>query len=151
MKEDGLGVDPRIVRYIRSQNVLTLATVLRGNPYCCNLFYAFDPERIRFYFLSSPETNHIRQALENEHVAGTISSTSRQVARLRGIQFAGRFFKPEGHTEQAGRRLYVRRFPLAVMANAALWAVDADRMKMTDNTLGFGTKLHWSRQGQEEA
>jgi uncharacterized protein YhbP (UPF0306 family) len=143
-------MDPRITRYLLSRNVLTLATVCKGAPYCCNLFYAFDDRLTRFYFLSSTETQHIRHALENELVAGTVTSPSRQIARLRGIQFTGRFFKPEGLVEQAGRQLYLRRFPLAVMAHAELWAVDAERIKMTDNTLGFGTKLHWSRQGQDE-
>ena len=149
MSKDSPAPDRRITRYLLSQHVLTLATVEGSHPYCCSLFYAFDNEQVCFYFLSSTDTNHIRQALGNEHVAGTITSAARQVARLRGIQFAGRFYKPEGQEAQEGRRIYIRRFPLAVMTTTALWAVAADRIKMTDNTLGFGTKLHWSRHRQD--
>ncbi|MDL2320548.1 pyridoxamine 5'-phosphate oxidase family protein [Alistipes sp. OttesenSCG-928-B03] len=46
----------------------------------------------------------------------------------------------------AARRAYLKRFPYAAVAELELWVLRPTRMKLTDNTLGFGKKLHWERQ-----
>ncbi len=43
------------------------------------------------------------------------------------------------------RRTYLKRFPYAVAApDLPLWILRPYRMKLTDNTLGFGKKLTWT-------
>jgi uncharacterized protein YhbP (UPF0306 family) len=40
---------------------------------------------------------------------------------------------------------YIKEFPYAAVADLELWRLEADFMKLTDNTLGFGKKLIWQR------
>ena len=49
-------------------------------------------------------------------------------------------------------RDFVKRFPVARMLSAPVWEIRPDESKFTDNTLGFGKKLHWRRDaGAEQA
>ena len=41
---------------------------------------------------------------------------------------------------------YIKAFPYAAVADLSLWRIEADMMKLTDNTLGFGKKLIWHRE-----
>jgi len=43
------------------------------------------------------------------------------------------------------RERYNRRFPVARMMPAPVWAIRLDELKFTDNTLGFGKKFIWHR------
>jgi uncharacterized protein YhbP (UPF0306 family) len=52
--------------------------------------------------------------------------------------------------EAAMRARYVNRFPIARMLRAPVWEIRPDELKFTDNTLGFGTKLHWLRHPDSE-
>ena len=54
-------IDRRITDFIARHHVLTLSTVADGMPHCCNLFYAYDPQRNLFAVTSSDETLHARQ------------------------------------------------------------------------------------------
>ena len=60
--------------------------------------------------------------------------------------------KLEGYNsiEESGllknKMLYIKRFPYTAVADLTLWRLEADFMKLTDNTLGFGKKLIWQRQ-----
>ena len=61
-------IDRRITDFIARHHVLTLSTVADGMPHCCNLFYAYDPQRNLFAVTSSDETLHARQARQNPSV-----------------------------------------------------------------------------------
>jgi len=41
---------------------------------------------------------------------------------------------------------YLKRFPYAVATKLDLWVLEMEYVKMTDNRLGFGTKLEWRRE-----
>lgn len=43
------------------------------------------------------------------------------------------------------RAQYNRRFPVARVLSAPMWEIRLTELKFTDNTLGFGKKLHWMR------
>ena len=47
--------------------------------------------------------------------------------------------------EKQAKARYCRRFPVAVAAKNPLWGLRLNEIKMVNNTLGFGKKLHWSR------
>jgi len=49
-------------------------------------------------------------------------------------------------THHASRIAYLKRFPYAIAAKLDLWVLELDFVKMTDNRLGFGTKLEWRRE-----
>ena len=70
------------------------------------------------------------------------------MALIRGLQFKGEIRRLEGEESDAQRQRYVRRFPVALALKAPVWEIRLDELKFTDNTLGFGKKLHWLRTEQ---
>jgi uncharacterized protein len=138
-------IDPRILRFITRHHVLTLAVSKDNLPYCAHCFYCYMPEQNRFVFTSDPETRHIRD-LENAgsgRVAAGIALETRIVGKIRGLQLTGRMFVPEGNDLPVARRAYLAKFPIARLAKLHLWVLEPDLLKLTDNRLGFGTKLVW--------
>jgi hypothetical protein len=135
----------KIVSYIKANNILTVCTARDNLPWSASCFYAFDKEAMTFYVLTSLDTRHGAEMRDNPNVAGTVSSQQANVAKIRGLQFAGRTFLLSGEAEERGRALYYKRFPLARLHAAPLWSIVADTLKYTDNSFGFGTKLLWDR------
>lgn len=100
------------------------------------------------YLLTSPTSHHGRLMSVNPRVAGTVAHQTRSVAKIQGIQFHGRVACLEGEAAAAAYALYYRRFPLARARPSPVWGLRLMRVKMTDNTCGFGHKRHWARQGE---
>jgi hypothetical protein len=138
-------MENKIVEYISSNKVLTLATSVNDVPYCANCFYVFDEENKTLIFLSDDTTRHIREALQNKNVAGTINTEVTTVAKIQGIQFTGKFIEPTKEEEKDFYEIYYDKFPFARAKPSPIWGVELISIKMTDNTLGFGKKLVWSR------
>lgn len=130
-----------MVRFIRKHHVLTLATQSNEGLWCANCFYAFDPERGELLFTSSPDTRHGREMAESPRVAASIVLETRVVGRVQGLQITGTAHPADGE----GRKIYLKRFPYAAVADLHLWALKLETLKLTDNTLGFGKKLLWNR------
>lgn len=82
---------------------------------------------------------------QNPLVAGTISAQTVTVAKICGIQFRGEITTLSAEEEKQARAVYCRRFPVAIAAKTPLRGLRLDEIKMVNNTLGFGKKLHWSR------
>lgn len=144
-------IDKRIEKYILNNRVMTLATAYDGQPYCCNIFYSFDPIECRFYFMSSNETRHITEALKNPNVSGTIVNDDISIGRLQGIQFIGKFIRNSNTNNGQSLEIYKKTFPIAHLISTDLWAIEIDYIKMTNNTLGFGKKLFWQRISSQES
>lgn len=96
-------------------------------------------------------TNHAIRENREDHmshgniVAGGIALETKQIALLRGLQFTG-VMEPCGESDlDRCRLLYLKRFPFAVLKMGELWKISIKEAKLTDNRLGFGTKLLWSR------
>lgn len=134
-------VDGAIVRFIGRHHVLTLATAGAEGLWCCNLFYAYDRARNLFLFSSGMETRHGREMEENPRVAASIVLETRVVGRVQGLQITGE----AAPADEAGRSVYLKRFPYAAVMELNLWQLRPDCMKLTDNTLGFGKKQIWRR------
>jgi len=133
-----------IARYLKKQHVLS---VCGGNPvWCANCFYLFNAEKVAFWLMTETTTRHGEQMREDEQVAGTVNGQPKSVLLIKGVQYAGRIALLEGDEEQAARRAYIKRFPIAARATAPLWEIKLDELKMTDNALGFGKKLSWTRE-----
>lgn len=150
-----LPVDPRILRFIGRHRVLTLATAApeTGDLWCCNLFYAYMPASRAmsdfpggaFVFTSPAETRHAEMFSGNSYVAGSVVLESKTVGRLQGLQLQGTVQRADTFPEtfSAAKNTYLKRFPFAAVMLSDLWVMEVTRLKYTDNTLGFGTKLHW--------
>lgn len=136
-------VDKKIERFIAKHHVLTLATAtVQGEPYCCNCFYAYDKEEAAFIFTTDAATHHGKMMLQNNRVAVSIVLETRTVGKVQGLQITGRVTK----AKDGDRLTYIKAFPYTAVADLSLWRVEADMMKLTDNTLGFGKKLIWQRE-----
>jgi uncharacterized protein YhbP (UPF0306 family) len=144
-------MDNRIEKFISNHQTLTLATVENGQPYCCSLFYAFDSEECRFYFMSSADTRHIVEAIKNPKIAGTIVKEINSIAHLQGLQFIGRIIAEENSSNKKAEKNYLSKFPFAKIFASNLWVIDIDYIKMTDNTLGFGKKIIWEKETNDAA
>lgn len=133
-------IDERFAKFIAKHHVLTLATVnSEGMPYVANCFYAYDKRRNRFVFTSDLTTRHGQEMAENRRVALSVVLETRVVGRVQGLQVEG--IAEQGDEE--AKRTYIKRFPYAAVAPLTLWMVEPTMLKLTDNTLGFGTKLIW--------
>ena len=126
-----------ISRWLGKQHVVTWCVARDDELWCANAFYVYDPQQVAFYLLN---------------VAGTVNGQPKTVALIRGVQFKGKIRRLAGEEEAAMRKRYVSRFPVARMLSAPVWEIRPDEIKFTDNTLGFGKKLHWLREsGAEQA
>lgn len=136
-------IDKKIEKFIKAHHVLTLATATHdGEPYCCNCFFAYDNESAAFIFTSGKETHHAQMMAQNNRVAASIVLETRTVGKIQGLQITGRIEA----AQEGDKMLYIKRFPYTAVADLTLWRLEADFMKLTDNTLGFGKKLIWQRQ-----
>lgn len=134
-----------IIKFLSEKKVITLASSLNEQPYCAHCFFAFDQENNHLLFLSDENTRHVREALQNKLIGGTVNAESVSVAELQGVQFTGLFIQPDKETQKVMYEIYYSKYPFARAKSAAVWAIELHTMKMTDNTLGFGTKHHWSK------
>lgn len=137
---------PRLAAFLAEHHVLALATARDGQPWTASCYYAFEPGSGRFLIASDPATRHVQEALAEPRVAWAIHLETRTLGKIRGLQATGRLRALEGPDLDAARGLYLRTFPVArMMPRLDLWALEPDHLKLTDNRLGFGTKLLWSR------
>ena len=125
--------------------MLSIATVSDQGPWCASCFYAWDEENNTLVVTTDPGTRHGAEFRANPLVAGTIALETKRVGRIRGVQFSGTVSEPEGEALKRARRIYLRRFPYAVVADLHLWIIAPDHIKLTDNRLGFGYKEVWDR------
>ena len=136
-------IDKKIEKFISRHHVLTLATATNdGAPYCCNCFYAYDADTAAFIFTTDSTTRHGQMMSENNRVAASIVLETRTVGKVQGLQITG-MVKP---AVDGDKMTYIKSFPYAAVADLHLWRLEADFLKLTDNTLGFGKKLIWQRE-----
>lgn len=122
---------------------MTLATISQSGAYCSNLFYAYDKESNIFVFSSSSQTRHTQEFIEDGRVAASIVLESRVVGKLQGLQIEGEVVRAsrEQHDIYFSKYLYA-----AVMSDLELWVLKPSHYKLTDNRLGFGKKILWSKE-----
>ena len=138
-------MDEKILKYIKKNKVLTMATSVDNSPYCAICFYVFEEQTNTLIFLSDATTKHITDALTNKKVAGTITTEVVTVAKIQGIQFTGEFVNPIKEQEAHFYDKYYSKFPFAKAKPSPIWGIELCSIKMTDNTLGFGKKLLWEK------
>jgi hypothetical protein len=136
-----------ISRWLNKQHVLSYCVGGPEDLWCANAFYYFDPKRVAFYLLTEAHSRHGELIGKGSSVAGTVNGQPKTVALIRGVQFRGKIHPLEDAEAASVRSLYYRRFPVARVMTAPVWEIQLAELKMTDNTLGFGKKLHWLREG----
>ena len=137
--------EKRVLEFIKEHHVLTLATSNNNQPYCANCFYAYLEEENAFVFTSDIDTKHIKDALEQNFVAGSVVLETKTIGKIQGIQFNGTLHEPDNELHKKAKKLYLKRFPYAALMKTTLWVLELSFIKMTDNRLGFGKKLIWEK------
>ena len=138
-------MDERIIEFLINQKLATICAVdADGYPYCFSCFYAFDKERQLFYFKSGANSHHAGLLLRNPVVAGTINPDKLNTLAIKGIQFTGHMADRSDELSAEASSVYHKRYPFALAKPGEMWIIRPEEIKMTDNTLGFGKKIHWS-------
>lgn len=137
--------DQRITRFLKSHQVLTLATSCDNRPWCAHCYYVYLEEEVGLIITSDLETRHIREALANTQVAGSVVLESDIAGKVQGIQFDGRLKVIDSAMMNRARISYMKHFPMAALQNTNLWFLEISFIKYTDNRLGPGNKLFWRR------
>ena len=138
-------LDQRMVNFLHKHHVMTLATCCDNRPWCSQCFYVYVDRLCGLVFTSDATTRHIAEALQHPYVAGSIVLESKVVGKLQGIQLEGILIEADGGLLAEIKSAYLKRFPFAILMDTKLWFLELSSVKMTDNQLGFGKKLHWNR------
>ena len=138
-------MDESIVTFLKAQTAVTICTSSDNIPCCCICFYAYSEKLNALVFKSNKDTLHIVQALANIDVSGSILPDKLETGKIKGIQWCGEFYKPAGEALSELQKTYYKKFPLALTLKGDIWAIALTSLKFTDNTLGFGKKLFWSK------
>jgi uncharacterized protein YhbP (UPF0306 family) len=138
-------IDERIIRFFKKHHVLTIATSINDEPWCANCFYVYLENENSLVFTTDPGTRHGKEFLKNKFVAGSVVLETPVIGKIRGIQFQGIVSEPGGEFSEIAERHYLKRFPVAMLMDTHLWVVELTHIKMTDNRLGFGKKLVWTK------
>lgn len=142
--------DKKMIQFIRKHHLFTLATLNNGKPWTASCFYVFMEDSCEFIFTSGLHTLHGQNMVENQVVAGNIALETKVIGRIQGIQFTGTVRKLSNDELKRAEKAYIKRFPVAMLMETVLWAIEVEMIKLTDNTLGFGKKLYWYK-GSENA
>ncbi len=142
-------MNKKIVDFISAQKILSLCTFGNMDLHCAICFYAYIPDIRILVIKSKSSTQHVQNALLNHKVAGTITPTILMLGEVKGIQFTATFLQENAPEMQKALKTYYQTLPMAVAVSGEIWGLQLDSVKMTDNTLGFGTKLYWNRESEK--
>lgn len=134
-----------ISKFLAKNHVLALCAADGDDMWSANCFYVADISTMTLYFMTELKTRHGTLMHKNPRIVGTIAPQPKTIALIKGIQYRGEALILTGEKEVEARHLYCKHFPVAVVMKAPVWALKLSEIKMTDNALGFGKKLMWSR------
>jgi uncharacterized protein YhbP (UPF0306 family) len=137
--------DKRIYKFIKEHHVMNLATSKNNQPYISHCYYVFLPEENCFIFTSDEKTRHVQHFLENPKVSAGIALETKVVGKIRGLQITGEVEEAKDEWQKKAKSAYLKAFPYALMHLETLWILRPDFYKLTDNRLGFGTKIRWEK------
>lgn len=145
----GEGQNPETL--VQNLKVMTLATSSDQGSWSVPLYYVY--KNRRFYFFSSPDSRHVRDALQPNAVCGaSLFADAPAIDRLRGIQMQGVVESVSMTPESLGAAgVYVKKFGIQVGGgNVLSFIKDRFRAKLycfvaresyyMDNSAGFGSR-----------
>ncbi len=136
----------RIVQFILEQTCATICCVdEQGRPWCFSCFYAFNSSDGLIYFKSSPGSHHAHLLKINPVIAGTILPVKLSKLQVKGIQFDGVVLDASHPFNKKASVNYYKKYPVALAMQGEIMVIQINHIKMTDNTVGFGTKVTWNR------
>ncbi len=142
------GLRSRIEAFLQAHHVMSLATAGPEGPWSAAVFYANDG--LTLYFISAPESRHSRDIGASGRAAATIHRDVGDWREVRGIQLEGEAARVGATERAAALSCYGRKFPLvadlasappeiaAAMARVEWYRLSPRRVRLVDNSLGFG-------------
>ena len=135
----------RLIKFIEEHHLLTLAVSDESDIWCSHAFYVFIEEEAAFLITSEDHTRHIQLAQKRDVIAGGIALETDKIGDIRGLQFKAVIDKCDDSFLGPYKMKYLKRFPYAILKGGDLWRLTITEAKFTDNRLGFGKKIKWSR------
>lgn len=134
-----------IRKFLEKQKIMSLASTNADIPYCFIVLYVFDPLKNYCYFVSKVTSRHSKEIMVNSRVSGTIIKQETSILKLQGVQLTGTCRLLDGDEALHAESCFQKAYPISQWMKEKIWAVELNFVKMTDNTLGFSTKLIWER------
>ena len=79
----------QILKYLRSQHLMSLAPAKNYQPWACTVYFAVDSD-LNLYFVSPPDADHCRYLTKNQHISASIYDSRQKVnSKKEGLQFKG--------------------------------------------------------------
>jgi len=145
-------INDSIAQFIEKQKTCSLCCIDEsGKPYCFSCFYVFNHQQGLLYFKSSSKSKHSGLLPFHPHIAGTILPDKLNILIIKGIQFEGTILPANHFLTDEATKFYHKKNPAGLAVPGDIWIVKIDNIKMTDNTLGFGKKITWSRSQKHAA
>jgi uncharacterized protein YhbP (UPF0306 family) len=139
-------MNDNIDAFIQEHTCASIACIdLNGHPYCFSCFYALDSKAGLLFFKSSLDTSHASFLSSNPIIAGTILPDKLNKLQIKGIQMEGIVLSQGDELSKNASLLYYKAHPMAMAMAGEIWTIKINRVKFTDNTLGFGKKIIWER------
>ena len=147
-EEMSTGLRLRIEAFLEAHHVMSLATSGPEGPWSAAVFYANDG--LTLYFISAPGSRHSRDIEASGRAAATIHRDVGNWREVRGVQLGGEAARIGGTQRAAALARYARKFPLiadlssapreiaAAMGRMEWYRLSPRRVRLVDNTLGFG-------------
>jgi hypothetical protein len=137
-------IDSRILSFLKENTVANICMLnAEQKPHCLSCFYVFHEEEMTLLFKSGYGTMHDTFIKENAAVSGTILPNQVDPLQLKGIQFAGKLLSLNPSALIKYGAAYAQKYPMSLAIPGYIWAARLEYIKLTDNSIGFGTKLNW--------
>lgn len=154
--------EEQVDAFLHAHTTLTLATWTLEGPQAAPLFFAHawvtadDGDlTLCLYFISNPTSNHCLAFDSQPSVAAAIYQDGQEWRQIRGLQLEGaaRLARP-GAEEAQAMAAYLAKYPFVAtaqggvsqgavelagpLAKSRFYVIEADWIRLIDNTLGFG-------------
>lgn len=139
-------IQQHIAHFISNQSLASVCCMGPENElHCFTCYFAYNDKLQLLLFKSSDNSLHTKFLLQNPVLAGTILPDKHNKFYSKGIQFNGRILPLSHPQANDASKFYHKKFPFALTMKGTVYSIRLDRIKMTDNTMGIGTKLIWDR------
>ena len=132
-----------ICDYLESKHVFVLSVASGIETHSAPLFFKFDRLNMGILFQSSEKSLHSEILEKNPDCSGCVFDETRDVSRIRGIQFQAVYDKK--HDSGELKESFKSDFPESDLIPAKFYYLQITSAKMTDNTVSFGHKRRYIR------
>jgi uncharacterized protein YhbP (UPF0306 family) len=103
-------IEQTIRDYIPQIIHMSLATVRDNKPWVCEVHFSYDDD-LNLYFVSSSETRHAKDIVDNQFVAGNIVTQHHKNQKVRCVDFEGHAqILSSVEAEQTAYKAYAQRY-----------------------------------------